>query len=190
MYFPTAVIREFQLFSHLFWGVKMRNIKRSKTFAMFLTTFFACSVLSAPGANAAYTVLPKVGQCFQYTKAQVSASYAPKNPISCSSTHNMETFAVAKWPLSTNPADMEDEDKMSIVSEYCDFWGTFPNAEFSRSSKTNFNYWAWYTPSRTAWAKGQRWIRCDAMIGVFKTADSWPPEAHISWKGVKLNKIY
>ena len=168
----------------------MRNIKRSKTFAMFLTTFFACSILSAPGAHAAYTVLPKVGQCFQYTKAQVSAAYAPKNPISCSSTHNMETFAVAKWPLNTNPADMEDEDKMSIVSEYCDFWGTFPNAEFSRSSKTNFNYWAWYTPSRTAWAKGQRWIRCDAMIGVFKTADSWPPEAHISWKGVKLNKIY
>ncbi len=72
----------------------MRNKKWSKTFIILLTTFFACSILTAPGANAAYTVLPKVGQCFQYTDAQVSASYAPKNPISCSLTHNMETFAV------------------------------------------------------------------------------------------------
>jgi hypothetical protein len=102
----------------------------------------------------------------------------------------METFAVATWPLSTNPVDMAEEDTMSIVNEYCDFWGNFPNAEFSRSSKTNFNYWAWYSPSRTAWAKGQRWIRCDAMIGIFKTADSWPPYAHISWKGSKVIKIY
>lgn len=184
------MIREFQLFIHLFWGGKMRNIKRSKTFAMFLTTFFACSILSAPGANAAYTVLPKVGQCFQYTKAQVSAAYAPKNPISCSLTHNMETFVVATWPLKTNPVDMVHQDALDIANELCDFWGIYPNAMTSRLSKTKFNYWAWYTPSRTAWAKGQRWLRCDAMIGKFETAESWPPYGHISWKGSKLNKIY
>jgi hypothetical protein len=103
----------------------MRNTKSTKIFVIFSTTFLACSILSAPGANAAYTVLPKVGQCFQYTMAQVSAKYATKNPVSCSSTHNMETFKVATWPLRTNPVDMEDEDKLSIVSEYCDFWGTF-----------------------------------------------------------------
>ena len=168
----------------------MLNMKRSKTFAICLATFFACSSLTTPGANAAYTVLPKIGQCFKYTDAQVSSSYASKNPISCSSTHNMETFMVATLPLDTNPVDMTDEDKMSLALEYCDFWGTYPNAQNNRLSKTNFNYWAWFSPSRAAWAKGQRWIRCDAMIGKFKTADSWPPYAHISWKGSKLNKIY
>lgn len=168
----------------------MRAKKWPQALTLCLTTIFASSCLTSPTANAAYTVLPKVGQCFQYTMAQVSATYAPKNPVSCSLTHNMETFAVATWPLRTNPADMQDKEKLSIVNEYCDFWGTFPDAEYNRSSKTNFNYWAWYTPSRTAWAKGQRWLRCDAMIGKFKTADQWPPYAHISWKGSKLNKIY
>ena len=102
----------------------------------------------------------------------------------------METFAVATWPLETNPVDMDSKDALDIANEYCDFWGTFPNAQNSRFSKTKFNYWAWYTPSPTAWAKGQRWIRCDAMIGKFKTADSWPPYVHISWKGSKINKIF
>lgn len=166
------------------------NYKYSKIIAIFLTTFFASSLLTAPMVNAAYTVLPKVGQCFQYTMAQVSASYATKNPINCSSTHNMETFVVATWPRETNPVDMDKKDALDIVDEYCDFWGTFPNAQNSRFSKTNFNYWAWYTPSRAAWAKGQRWLRCDAMIGKFETKDSWPPYAHISWKGKKSNKFF
>ena len=168
----------------------MFQIKLVWTFAIFSATVFSGSLVTSPAANADYTVPPKIGQCFQYTVAQVAASYAPKNPISCSSTHNMETFAVATWPLGSNPADMTYEDKIDIVIEYCDFWGDFPNAKFSRSSKTNFNYWAWYTPSPSAWAKGQRWLRCDAMIGKFKTAKSWPPYAHISWKGSKLNNLY
>ena len=59
----------------------MNTVKRTKAFSILLTTLFASSLLTPPSANAAYTVIPKVGQCFQYTKAQVSAKYAPKNPI-------------------------------------------------------------------------------------------------------------
>jgi len=168
----------------------MFHIKLVETSTIFLTVAFASSLLTSPAANAVYTVKPKIGQCFQYTMAQVSAAYPTKNPTSCSFSHNMETFEVATWPLSTNPADMTDEDKSLIAGESCDFWGTFPNAENSRLSKTEFNYWAWYTPSRAAWAKGQRWIRCDAMIGKFTSAESWPPFAHISWKGTKLGNLY
>ena len=168
----------------------MRVKRWPNALTLLSTIIIASSLLTSPTANAAYTVLPKVGQCFQYTRSQIAASYASKNPISCNSIHNMETFAVATWPINTNPADMADKDKWKIVDEYCNFWVTFPNAMNDRFSKTNFNYYAWYTPSRTAWAKGQRWIRCDAMIGKFEDADSWPPNSHISWKGAKLNKIY
>jgi hypothetical protein len=166
----------------------MNRLKRTKIISILLTAFFASSLLTPPAANAAYTVLPKVGQCFQYTKAQVSASYAPKNPINCSLTHNMETFAVETWPLDENPVDMDREFTLDIVNELCDFWGTFPNAANSRNSTSSFNYWAWYTPSRAAWAKGQRWVRCDAMIGKFTAKDQWPPAIHTSWKGLKLYK--
>ena len=143
------------------------------------------SMLVAAPAHAAYTVKPQIGQCFQLTPAQVSASYATKNPVGCSSTHNAETFEVTEWPLETNPVDMTGQDAVKIANETCGFWDTFPNAQTSRSSKSQFNYWAWYTPDRAAWAKGERWLRCDAMIGKFKTSTSWPPYAYISWKGSK-----
>ena len=166
----------------------MNTVKRTKAFSILLTTLFASSLLTPPSANAAYTVIPKVGQCFQYTKAQVSAKYAPKNPINCSSSHNMETFAVAIWPVETNPVDMDRETTLDIVDELCNFWGTFPNASANRLKTSAFNYWAWYTPSRAAWAKGQRWLRCDAMIGKFSSAEEWPPASFVSWKGLKLYK--
>lgn len=164
----------------------MIKIKGIKILSTLLTTLFASSILVPPTANAAYTVIPKVGQCFQYTKAQVSAKYAPKNPISCSSMHNMETFAVEIWPVETNPVDMDRETALDIVDELCNFWGTFPNASTNRMKTSAFNYWAWYTPSRAAWAKGQRWLRCDAMIGKFSSTEQWPPATYISWKGLRL----
>jgi hypothetical protein len=168
-------------------GEKMLSFKSSKLLPSLLATFISSSVFVAPVANAAYTVTPKVGQCFQYTKAQVSASYASKNPISCSSSHNMETFAVVKWPLKSNPADMNKDEVLDLVFQRCDFLGRFPNAPTSKFSSTSINYWAWYTPSPAAWAKGQRWLRCDAMIGKFESEEQWPPASHISWKGLKLN---
>jgi len=164
----------------------MRDMKWSKTFSIFLTTFFACSILTASGAHAAYTVTPEIGQCFQYTNAQVSASHPSKNPIKCSSSHNSETYEVAEWPLETNPVDMVFKDAIAIAAELCNFWDTYSSAESSRFSKTKFNYWAWYTPDRNAWAQGERWLRCDAMIGKFKSKTSWPPYAYISWKGSKI----
>ncbi len=166
----------------------MKTFKRTKTFSILLITLFASSLLTPPAASASYTVIPKVGQCFQYTKAQVSAKYPPKNPINCASSHNMETYAVEIWPVETNPVDMDRETTLEIVNELCNFWGTFPNANTSRMKTSTFNYWAWYTPSRAAWAKGQRWLRCDAMIGKFSSAEQWPPATYVSWKGLRLYK--
>ena len=166
----------------------MKTFKRTKTFSILLITLFASSLLTPPAASASYTVIPKVGQCFQYTKAQVSAKYPPKNPINCASSHNMETYAVEIWPVETNPVDMDRETTLEIVNELCNCWGTFPNANTSRMKTSTFNYWAWYTPSRAAWAKGQRWLRCDAMIGKFTSAEQWPPATYVSWKGLRLYK--
>jgi len=119
----------------------------------------------------------EIDQCFQLTPAQVSAPYATKNPVSCSSTHNAEIFEVVDWPLETNPVDMVHTDALKIASESCGFWDTFPDAQKNRLSKSEFNYWAWYTPDKAAWARGERWIRCDAKVGKFKSSTSWPPYA-------------
>jgi hypothetical protein len=160
--------------------------KFRKLIAALSTLAFLVSLAVPHSASAAYTVAPQIGQCFQYTRAQVSASYPSKNPISCSSLHNSETFEVVDWPLKTNPVDMVHDDALAIAYEYCSFWETFPNASKNKMSKTQFNYWAWYTPNRAAWARGERWLRCDAMVGNFKSSSEWPPTVYVSWRGSKL----
>lgn len=130
----------------------------------------------SPVASAAYTVKPKVGQCFMHTRADVSAPYAIRNPISCSKTHNAETFTVARWPYSIPPEDFSDEEALEIADSLC--------MAFAAGGKMGpfFTYWAWYTPEPKAWAKGERWLRCDAM----RILNDKEPYKFASWKGKKL----
>lgn len=143
---------------------------------MFLIVSVATSLI-APPAQAAYTVKPKVGQCFQYSKADVSAPYAQKNPISCAKSHNAETYIVSKWPLSTPPEELPEGQGLEVASSLCMAWG--PKGVLQDSY---FNFWAWYTPDPSGWAKGERWLRCDAM----KRSNQEEPFEYISWKGLKF----
>ena len=125
-------------------------------------------------ASAAYTVKPKVGQCFLYSVADVDAPYARKNPVSCSSTHNAETYLVTKWPLKIKPSEMSDEEALSLADSLCRAWG-----DDGLIANPFFTFWAWYTPDPAAWAKGERWLRCDAMA-------KNKAEKYISWRGQRL----
>lgn len=133
-------------------------------------------VLMTP-ANAAYTVKPKVGQCFNHSTADVSAPYALKNPVPCSATHTAETYLVAKWPLTKQPSELPEGDALEIANSLCRAWG-----QTGILTDTYFNYWAWYTPDPKAWAKGERWLRCDAM----HVLNENPPFKYVAWKGAKF----
>jgi hypothetical protein len=146
-------------------------LKRFLITALISTLVMA--TLASP-AKAAYTVKPKAGQCFLHTVADIDAPYARKNPVKCSGTHNAETYFVTKWPLTTNPADMPDEEALNLADSLCRAWG-----DDGLISNPFFNFWAWYTPDRAAWAKGERWLRCDAMA-------KNKSEKYISWKGQRL----
>ena len=143
----------------------------------FLTTVLVSTlvggIFTSP-AHAAYTVKPKVGQCFMYSAADVDAPYARKNPVSCSSTHNAETYLVTKWPLKIKPSQMPDQEALNLAESLCRAFG-----DDGLISNPFFTFWAWYTPDPAAWAKGERWLRCDAMA-VNKS------NKYISWKGLRL----
>ena len=109
-----------------------------------------------------------------YSVADVDAPYARKNPVSCSSTHNAETYLVTRWPLKTKPSEMSDEDALNLAESLCRSWG-----DDGLIKNPFFNFWAWYTPNPAAWAKGERWLRCDAMA-VNKAGK------YISWKGLRI----
>ena len=94
-----------------------------------------------------------------HTNGDVSADSPLKNPISCSQKHTAEIYYVGKWPLATQASQMVFSDALKIAASIC---GTpVMNRKF-QSAK--INYWAWFTPSESAWAAGQRWIRCDGMV--------------------------
>lgn len=145
-----------------------------------ITIAVSCSLVSglitAP-ANAAYTVKPKVGQCFMQSQTEISSPFALKNPINCSKTHNSETYIVAKWPLTEPPENLADGEGWEIANSLCRAWGKGGVLEGSY-----FTYWAWFTPDPSAWARGERWLRCDAM----KTLNETEPYKFATWKGLKL----
>ena len=99
----------------------MDEIMKRLVIATLIATLVG-GIFTTP-ASAAYTVKPRVGQCFLYSVADVDAPYARKNPVSCSSTHNAETYLVTKWPLKMKPSEMPDEEALSLADSLCRAWG-------------------------------------------------------------------
>ena len=132
----------------------MKTVVRISIFSLAMGVTLGVLV-GAPAQATSPT--PKVGNCYNLTNKQVDGAHPPSSPaINCARLHNAETYRIAKWPLKTNPVDMVYEDALSIAEELCTPW----KPELSEY----FNHWAWYTPDRASWAKGARWVRCDAMI--------------------------
>jgi len=132
----------------------MKTVVRIPIFSLALGVTLGVLV-GAPAQATSPT--PKVGNCYNLTNKQVNGAHPPSSPaINCARLHNAETYRIAKWPLKTNPVDMVYEDAFSIAEVLCTPW----KPELSEY----FNHWAWYTPDRASWAKGARWVRCDAMI--------------------------
>ena len=132
----------------------MKTVVRISIFSLAMGVNLGV-LLGAPAQATSPT--PKVGNCYNLTNKQVDGAHPPSSPaINCARLHNAETYRIAKWPLKTNPVDMVYEDALSIAEELCMPW----KPELSEY----FNHWAWYTPDRASWAKGARWVRCDAMI--------------------------
>lgn len=132
----------------------MKTVVRMSIFSLAMGVSLGVLV-GAPAQATSPT--PKVGNCYNLTNKQVDGAHPPSSPaINCARLHNAETYRIAKWPMKTNPVDMVYEDALSIAEELCTPW----KPELSEY----FNHWAWYTPNRASWAKGARWVRCDAMI--------------------------
>jgi hypothetical protein len=167
----------FKTYAYSFSTVRKEHFMKKQIAIVSIATGSLVGGLMVTPATAAYTVKPKVGQCFMQTRDDVSAPYAQKNPINCSKTHNAETYIVAKWPLSVPPEDLPEGEGLEVAESLCRAWGKGGVLEASY-----FTFWAWFTPDPVAWAKGERWLRCDAM----KTLNETEPYKFVSWKGQKL----
>ena len=137
---------------------------------VLLTGYLAIPISGASAANTSV----KVGNCYNYKWSDVSAPFAVKGTVSCTSTHTAETYRVGTWPTDTAPDSMDGKASWSIANSICQPWiGT----------SKSFNYWAWYSPNPDQWAAGDRWVRCDAM----KTTNSQSPYTYATFKKKMLD---
>ena len=126
-----------------------------------------------PNANAAAKPMPKVGSCYNLTKADVAADFSDIAPINCLKEHSTETYRVVK--LKAN--DLAVNYDLEKAKKVCTPW---------KSSSKFLNYWAWYIPNPEQQKAGQNWIRCDGMI-VKDYNESTGDYIIITWKGKRLD---
>ncbi len=146
-----------------------------KSAIYIIVAVVAVNCLPLTPAKAAYTVKPKVGQCFNLTSQEVNEPYPKSNPTNCSKSHNAETYLVAKWPLTVPPEELSEGEGLEVAESLCKAWGKGGVLE-----GYDFNFWAWYTPDPKGWARGERWLRCDAM----KVLNEKEPLKFKSWRGL------
>ena len=143
--------------------------------ATILTATALLPITASEGAQTHRYVAPAVGQCYDFTIADVSLSTPTKTPVPCSSMHTAEVWRVRTWPSGSSPYALSEARQRSIARSVCNM-NTFPHSRF--------NYWAWYVPSKSQWNKGLRWLRCDAMraTGIVSNA----PTGLRRWHGRRL----
>jgi hypothetical protein len=153
-----------------------KSVKRKSLVVISLLVFVLAGVspVSASTPTSKLELNPKIGGCYLFSSKEFEAPSPLTNPIPCSRTHNAETFWVAKWPLKLAPSRYTDDLIHSAAEKTClAQWG-FPD-------EADLNYWAYFFPSKSQWAKGARWLRCDAMVQVAETGTF--TQKYLQWKG-------
>jgi hypothetical protein len=153
-----------------------KSVKRKSLVVISSLVFVVAGVspVSASTPASKLELKPKIGGCYLFTYKEFDAPSPLTNPIPCARTHNAETFWVAKWPLKLPPTRYTDDLIHSAAEKTCLMKWDFPE-------ESDLNYWAYFFPSPAQWAKGARWLRCDAMVQVAETGTF--NQKYLQWKG-------
>lgn len=153
-----------------------KSVNRKSLVVLTSLVFLAAGVspVNATTATSKLELNPKIGGCYLLSSKEFDAPSPLTNPIPCSRTHNAETFWVAKWPLKLAPTRYTDDMIRTAAEKSC-------LAEWDFPEEADLNYWAYFFPSKSQWAKGARWLRCDAMVQVAETGTF--NQMYLQWKG-------
>jgi len=155
----------------------MSKIVKRKSLVVLSSLVFVVAGVSPVNAVTPASKLelnPKIGGCYLFSSKEFEAPSPLTNPIPCSKAHNAETFWVAKWPMKLAPTRYTDDMIHSAAEKTC-------LAEWDFPEEADLNYWAFFYPSKTQWAKGARWLRCDAMV--LKAETGTFSQKYLQWKG-------
>ncbi|MCX6444876.1 MAG: hypothetical protein NTY85_05035 [Actinobacteria bacterium] len=106
--------------------------------------------------------LPKVGDCWNYTKSEVKDLSNNKSSIPCDQQHTMVTYKVAFWPKTTqDPYVLQSKgDENSVAAAASVFCDSAKRYEENLKSGTRLTTGAFFIPNKALWTSGARWINC------------------------------
>ncbi len=108
---------------------------------------------------------PELGACRDLTPGDLAKPSNDDRAVRCDAEHTAETYAVGSLPDGLASADRTDARVEAFAYETCtEKLRTFLGADESLVMRTIVG-WAWFRPDQTAWEKGARWYRCDAVGG-------------------------
>lgn len=126
-----------------------------------VVTLVACSGTekSRPAVESA----PELGACRPLNSKHIARAANLTEPVPCSHPHTAETFLVGQLPGGAD--DYSAPAHGVFAYKTCaPAFAKFLGADESLALRTRLG-WAWFRPSRTAWAAGKRWLRCDVIGG-------------------------
>lgn len=108
---------------------------------------------------------PEEGACRVLTPSDAAKPVNATKTVACGERHTAETFSVTELPEDFEDAAHDDPSVGEYAHRHCSTrFRKFLGADASQALRTTLS-WAWFRPSRSAWAEGARWIRCDVLGG-------------------------
>jgi len=130
---------------------------------------------------------PELGACRVLTPDDITQSSNASPVVDCAKRHTAETFAVGTFPEELAGTDDPDDPQLgAFVYNVCQKrFQQFLGGDESLVLRSTMT-WAWFRPTKDAWAEGAHWYRCDVIGGgeQSKTFVALPKTA----KGVLLGK--
>ena len=162
---------------------------RRVTLAVLLLVLAGCTTGPGQGASSsrAERTPPKLGACRELSPDDIAQSSNQTPAVACTKRHTAETFAVGAFPDTLTKGDAPDDRRLgAYVYDRCQKrFGEFLGGDESLVLRSTMT-WAWFRPTKDAWADGAHWWRCDVVGGgeQSKTFVALPETA----KGLLLGK--
>jgi hypothetical protein len=117
------------------------------------------------GDGAQDTAAPKLGACRALVPDDIAHASNATAPIACTSEHTAETYSVGTFPADLAGEEPDDQALGSYVYDRCQSrFRRFLGGDESLVLRSTMT-WAWFRPTKEAWAAGAHWYRCDVVGG-------------------------
>lgn len=157
---------------------RSRVASRLVPVSMLVAFLFACtSGVENSGPNGVVEVegegekAPSVGECRMLTADDVAQPANSTNPIDCDQPHTAQTILVSTFSSKFDTAAYGDPVVSRAAYVSCSkAFRRYLGADESLSLRTVLS-WAWFRPTETEWAAGDRRFRCDLVGGGEQSQD-------------------